>query len=244
MLRNINAQYRQTLFGYLWAFIGPIATAATFILLNRARVFSTGELSVPYPLYVVTGVLFWQSFVDALTGPLRLVESSKAMLAKINFPREALLIAAAGEAAFNLLVRLVLVAAVMAAYRQVPTHSIVFFPVAMASLLLLGLVVGVCLTPLGVLFQDVGRGITMITTFWMLLTPIAYSAEPGDTMAEFNRYNPVAPLLVTARDCVLGLQIQPLGEFWLVTGIVVLLAFVGWAIFRVSLPHVIARIEA
>ena len=55
LVRNISAQYRQSIFGYLWAFLPPIATTATFLFLNAQGIMKVGETGIPYPAYVLVG---------------------------------------------------------------------------------------------------------------------------------------------------------------------------------------------
>ncbi|MEK7448135.1 MAG: ABC transporter permease, partial [Planctomycetota bacterium] len=63
IIRDLTAQYRQTIFGYLWAIIPPLATALIFIFLNSAKILAVPQTEVPYPVYVMTGTIFWQLFV-------------------------------------------------------------------------------------------------------------------------------------------------------------------------------------
>lgn len=242
LLRNLSAQYRQTALGYLWAFLPPVVTAVTFLLLNRSNVFSSGRLSVPYPLFVIVGVLLWQTFLDALNAPLKLMESSKAMLAKINFPREAIIVAAVGEVCFNFLVRFVLIIGVLVFYQTLPGWQVLLFPLGVGILIMLGVTLGLLLTPVGVLFQDIGRAIALIGMFWMLLTPVGYLPEPGGLIARLNHWNPVSPVLMTTRGWLIGVpSIDAMGFGVVAVGVLIMLC-AGWILFRVSLPHLIARI--
>ncbi len=114
MLRDIKAQYRMSCFGYIRALLPPLVLTLTFVLLRQSGSFSTGEIGMPYVVFAITGRVLWQSFADALNGPLQLVSQSREMLVKINFPREALIISALGQAVFNSLLRLVVLVPVLA----------------------------------------------------------------------------------------------------------------------------------
>lgn len=84
------------------------------------------------------GTLLWQVFVDAIQSPIGSFNSAKSMLAKINFPREAILLGGLYMVVFNFFVRLVLVVAVMIFWQVPIDSSLLFFPVAMAAILLTG----------------------------------------------------------------------------------------------------------
>jgi lipopolysaccharide transport system permease protein len=89
MVRDISAQYRQSLLGILWAFLPPLITAVIFITLNSRKVINVEETSIPYPVFAIFGTVLWHFFVYSLNAPLRVVTASKSLLTKINFPREA-----------------------------------------------------------------------------------------------------------------------------------------------------------
>src|SRR6185312_7398563 len=103
--RDLKAQYRQSLLGYLWALLPPLLIAASFVALKKSGVVSARAVSVPYGAYVVTGTLLWQIFADAVAAPLRLVIASREMLIRVNFPREAIVLAGMLTTLFGALVR-------------------------------------------------------------------------------------------------------------------------------------------
>ena len=90
--RDLKAAYRQSFLGYVWVFLPPLFTTLTFTFLNSQKILSIGDTPVPYPAYAMLGTLLWQNFVDALNSPLKSVTANKAMLIKVNFPREALVL--------------------------------------------------------------------------------------------------------------------------------------------------------
>ncbi len=82
MVRDISAQYRQSLLGIYWAFLPPLATALVFVILNSRKIINIGETDTPYPAFVMFGTVLWQVFVDSLNAPLKVVTASKPMLSK------------------------------------------------------------------------------------------------------------------------------------------------------------------
>jgi lipopolysaccharide transport system permease protein len=48
--------------------------------------------AIPYLVFVFTGMLLWSILIDALNAPLLQVSANKALLAKINFPLDALIL--------------------------------------------------------------------------------------------------------------------------------------------------------
>lgn len=243
-VRNVSAQYRQSVLGYLWAFLPPLATMAVWVFLNDQKIINVDDTGMPYPVFVLTGTVLWQTFVDALNSPLKAVNESRGMLAKINFPREALILAGFGEVLLNFLIRALLLAAILIYYRiALPVTVPLVFPGVLA-LVILGLMFGLLLTPLGVLYSDIGRGIGIVAQFWFFLTPVIYPLPESGLAAVLTRCNPVTPVLLTVREWLTVGHASQLAWFWLVTVGAVCLLLCGWLIFRLAMPHLIARMSA
>ena len=59
--RDLKVRYKQTFIGVLWAVIQPLVTMVVFTVFfgGLANIPSDG---IPYPIFVYTGLLFWQFF--------------------------------------------------------------------------------------------------------------------------------------------------------------------------------------
>ena len=68
-VRDVNAQYRQTFLGYIWAFLPPMVASATFIFLNSQGIVKIATPGVPYAAFAMMGTLLWQVFVDSVQNP-------------------------------------------------------------------------------------------------------------------------------------------------------------------------------
>lgn len=240
-IRDLSAQYRQTFFGYIWAFLPPLVASMTFIFLNSQGIVNIDTGGIPYPAFAMMGTLLWQVFVDAIMCAPNALNGAKPMLAKINFPREAILMGGLYMVLFNFLIRLLLVAAVMIFWQITPGVTLLFFPVAMAALLIAGFCIGLALTPIAGFYGDVGRIIPMVTGFWMLLTPVVYPARTEGLAGVLATWNPVSPLLVSARESLTGQDLSLLIPFVIVTLCALLATFAGLVGFRIAMPHLIAR---
>ena len=241
-IRDLSARYRQSLLGYVWAFLPPLATAIPFVFLRSQGLFTTGATTIPYPAYVMISLLFWQVFVDSVQSPLKAVIAAKPMLAKIQFPPEAILMAGLGDVLFSFLIRLVLLVGVLFWYRLVPPVTVVFVPVVVVALIMLGFMVGLVVTPFGVLYSDVTSSLSIITTFWMFFTPVVYPARETGLAVLVSRWNPVSPMIIVGRDWLTVGATAFLPEFLVVSLMSLVMLFAGWVVYRVALPHLIARI--
>ncbi len=244
MVRDISAQYRQSFLGVIWAFLPPIVMAAGFTLANNANVINVGETTIPYPAYVMFSTALWQTFVEAINGPIQAVTTAKPMLARVNFPREALILAKLGEVFFNFGIKVILIVGLFIWFRVSVTWTAILAPVALIHLVLLGTFVGLLLAPLAVLYQDVAKGLTLITGFWLFLTPVVYPVPSDGTFGYLVKLNPVTPLLVTTRDLATTGVVSETWGFWVVSAIAIIGLLLTWIGFRLAMPFVVERVSS
>lgn len=245
MVRDISTQYRQSLFGIIWAFLPPILTAAGLTLANRANILNISDTPLPYPAYVMFSMTLWQTFAESVNGPIQVVTASKPLLAKINFPHEALVLSRLGQLAFNFGIKLILIIGLFLWFRIPVSWTVVLAPIALLHLIALGTAIGLLLAPLGALYEDVSRGLTFIMAGWLLATPVIYPPPQEGLFSVLVNLNPVTPLLVTTRELAAegGVLSDPSG-FWMASAIAGIGLLVSWLMFRIAMPFVIERMSA
>ena len=244
LVRNISSRYRHTLFGYVWAFLPPIMTAGVFGFLQKAGYFTVGQTQVPYAVFVLASLILWQAFADAVHAPLRLVQQSHPILTKVNFPRESLILAGVGEVLFASLIRLALLILALLWFGIGIPWTAIWFPLGMLALIGMGIALGLLITPVAILYHDVGQGLPFVLYLWMFLTPVIYPAPatwPGSLLVLLN---PVSPVLDTTRDWLFSGSPYYLTSFFAVCGLTVFALLAGWLLYRLALPILIERMSA
>lgn len=240
-LRDLRARYRQSLLGYLWAVIPPIATAVGFTLAAESRILAVGTTSFAYPAFVLFSTVLWQSFLDALHAPMSAVVEARPLLSKVRFPPEVFVLSKCGECAVHLLIRLALVGFAFSIY-GVPIGWLTGAAFGgLILLLLLGLSIGLCLAPLEALYQDTSRAVMVFSTFWFMITPIVYPVPQSGVFSSIVKLNPVTPLLVTTRELAVGAIPSEPKNFLLVSLCTVGGFFFAWVLYRRAHPFIIER---
>jgi lipopolysaccharide transport system permease protein len=243
-VRDISARYRQSILGVFWAFLPPILTGLVFIILQSRQIVSFGETDIPYPVFALFGTTLWQLFTESLNAPLNSVRSARAMLAKINFPREALIVSAFYQMLYNLGIKLVILAGIFVYFGIQVTWGLMLAPLAILMLILLGMTLGLLLTPLGTLFTDVSSGLTFGIQLWFFVTPVVYPPPQSFPFSLIGTVNPVSPLLIGARDLATKGVLTNIEPFLIVSGLTIIGLFIAWLIYRTSLPIIIERMSA
>ena len=243
-VRDISAQYRQAVLGILWAFILPLANTVTWIFLHGSGVVTMGDTVLPYPVYVFTGTMLWAIFMDALNAPLKQTEAARAMLAKLNFPREALVVSGIYQTLFNAAIKIALLLLALPLLGILPGWNLLLFPLGLLSLVLVGTAIGLLLTPVGMLYTDIGKGLPLLMQFLMYLTPVVFPMPKEGIAATLFAVNPLSPLILTARDWLTGMSAEHLVGFTVVNGLAMLWLGAVWIVYRLAMPILIERMSA
>lgn len=244
LIRDISSQYRQSQLGVLWAFLPPIITAMGLLVGRNVGVLNIGDTDIPYPAYVMFSMTLWQTFVESFTGQLAALNAAKPMLAKISFPREAIILAKLGEVLFNFGIKLILIVGLFIWFKIPVTWSVFLAPVGLIHLVVLGTGIGLLLAPVGALYGDIAKAIPLILSPWLLLTPVIYPTPKEGLFATIVNLNPVTHLLVTTRDLATsGLIANPTG-FWIVSVLAFGLLLIAWLFYRLAIPLIVERMSS
>jgi lipopolysaccharide transport system permease protein len=243
-VRDIRAQYRQAFLGILWALILPLANTVTWIFLSGTGIVSVGETALPYPVYVLTGTMLWAILMDAMNAPLQQTNAARAMLTKLNFPREALLVSGIYQTLFQAGIKIALLIGTLILLGINPGWNLLLFPLGIISLILVGTAIGLLITPLGMLYTDLGRALPLLMQFLMYLSPVVFPMPREGWVATLFQINPLTPVILTTRDWLTGFTPEFLGYFLAVNIAAFALLLVVSVAYRLAMPILIERMGA
>ena len=240
--RNIRARYRQSLLGIVWALLPPLATAGIWIFLNEKNIVTLEHTGSNYALFVITGAMLWSVFSTAVIMPIQSIQANAPILVKVNFPREALMITAFYEIVFTSVISLMIIfAEILIFHIPITLYTLLFIP-AVFVLIILGMCLGLFLLPFAVLYKDIQFALPVFLQVAMYATPVVYATTSFNGVFKLFQLNPVSPVLVSARDWLLGLQ-TPSGLVSLgCIGLVALIIMVaGFILQRIAMEILIER---
>jgi lipopolysaccharide transport system permease protein len=235
-LSNVQTRYRRSWLGALWLLLPTVGTTLVWGYVQSRGIVVSAPTGVPYPVYVLSGTILWQVFVDALNMPLQQLTVGRQMITRSRVPHEALVVAGMLEVLLNCAVRLLVLGVVLFTYRIPVDTTLLLVPVGIVALALLGLTVGLLAAPAGMLYDDVSRGIALVTSFWIFLTPVLYATPRWGIL----RFNPVTPLLDTTRAWLTSGPAT--SGFAMVTAVTIPALVLAWLFNRLARPHVVARL--
>lgn len=238
--RDVVTVYKQTVLGPLWYLIQPLFTSITFtIIFNNLAGIDTG--TVPPFLFNLAGITVWNYFTACLTGTSNTFGANAGIFGKVYFPR---LIVPISIVISNLIKFgiqfLIFIAFYIFYYLKGATvglnGSVVFFPLLIVLMGILGLGLGMFISSLVTKYRDfsnlIGFGVQLLMYLSAVMYPMALIKEKLPSYGWLVQYNPLAYVIETARYMLLNvgqISIWGLGYTFLVT---VIVFFVGVLIFN------------
>lgn len=172
--RDIKVRYKRSVLGIAWTMLSPLLQmiALTFVFSAVLK-----QDIRNYPVYLLTGTVFWTFFAQATSHAASLANDAHEITRRIYIPRSVFVASAVGVALVNLLLSLVPLVLIMLGIRH-PFHaSWLFLPVSITAGALFTAGIGLLVFTLASRFDDVRETYIVLLSPWFFVTPIVYSAK-------------------------------------------------------------------
>ncbi len=240
--RNFFAMYKQSFLGMLWIIILPIINVGVFAVLNNSGIFNIGDIQVPYPLYAIAGMAFWQIFAVGLGSSANALTSAGDMVTRINFSKKSLVFAPMGRTMVSFLIQLTLVGVLLLFYRILPGPGILLVPLVVFSIVLLTLGLGFLVSIMNAIVNDIGTILSLGIILLMYLTPVLYAKPKIGILSSVTQYNPMYHFVSAGRDLILDGQINEIQGFLFSVIFSAALFVIALVIFHLTETRIAERI--
>jgi lipopolysaccharide transport system permease protein len=206
--RDIKVRYKQTIFGAAWALIQPAMMMLVFTVFVGKMV-GAGKSSIPYPLFVYSGILPWTFFSTAVSSAGNSVVASERLVTKIYFPRILIPLAAGGTALVDFVIAMGLLAILMGVYHIWGGVQLLLVPAIVLIIALTSMGIGTMIAAVCVRYRDVKYVLPFVLQIGLFATQNIYypNAFQGHVSAlqQVVRYaNPMTGLITAFRAACLG----------------------------------------
>lgn len=201
--RDIKVRYKQTAIGIAWAVLQPFITMVVFTVFfgTLVKVPSDG---VPYPIFVYTGLLFWQFFSDALSETSNSLVGNKSIITKVYFPRLILPISSILTKFVDFLIAGTILVGLMFYYGYTPHVAGIFvIPILLIITFMAACGLGLFLAAFNVRYRDVRYALPFFIQILLFVTPVIYPASIIGKYSKIFALNPMTGVIQTARATLL-----------------------------------------
>jgi lipopolysaccharide transport system permease protein len=234
VLRDLKARTRQAYLGYFWLLVQPLLLTGAFSFLVQ-QVLGRGDLSdVPYPVFVMAGVIAWQFFANSLFESTESLVKNVDLVRQVYFPREILAIYPVFARLIDVAVACVALGVFMWIFGTPLSGWVVLAPVVLGVEMLFAAAAGLLLSAANVGWRDISRGLPLILFLMLYAVPVLYAPERvPERIRPIYDLNPMAHLVDAFRAAVLGTHPPDLLALAILAGLGVLALLVAQRIFAV-----------
>ena len=228
-IKNVSLRYKNSVFGFLWSLITPLVYLAIF-----SFIFSHAFPDIDnYPLFVITGIVFWSFFSGASIQIMNSVVESAGVLKSLNIPVLIFPLSALIASLINLLLSLLVFFALMVFFGfHFSFVTILIIPaIVLFALFTFGFSLILC--AFNVYFRDVGLLWNTLTPALFYFTPVAYSYKLIPLKFQWIvKLNPLFHYMELNRE-ILYYNRFPLWTLWLInTFLAVVIMLLGLFFFN------------
>ncbi len=242
--RDIITLYKQTILGPLWYLIQPLFTSLIFTLIfNNLAEIPTGN-GIPNFLFNLAGITAWNYFKECLVGTSDTFKKNENIFGKVYFPRVIMPMSVVVSNLLKFGIQILVLTGFYIYYTQFhtpkfnisPSVDLVFFPVLIIFMALLGLGIGMIISSMTTKYRDltflVQFGVQLLMYGSAVMYPMSYFEAKLPKFYWLIEWNPIAIIIESFRGMVLGTD--PLDVQKIIYAIIVscLIFILGLAIFN------------
>ena len=239
---DFKTKYAGSYLGIVWAFIQPIVTILVYWFVFSVGMKAGTVSDYPFVLYLVSGIIPWFFFQDALNGGTNALIEYNYLVKKVVFKISILPIVKIISALFVHVFFVAFALLLCACYGYTPslyTLQIIYYSVC-TFLFVLGLVYAT--SAIVIFFRDLAQIIGIFLQVGVWLTPIMWDIDMLSShpwLIKLFKLNPMYYVVTGYRDSMLGHvgiwnHVSWTIYFWVVT---ILLFGLGSVIFKRLKPH-------
>lgn len=224
-VRAIRTRYKDTYIGILWAFAQPLIYMLVLnLFFGLTMNFHAGE--IPYPLHLLTGLVAFQFFTKSINEGASSISKNAGILSKVYLPRIVFPASSIVSGMIDFLFPAALLVIFLVYYQVAPTLNLLFLPVVLFFLFLLGSSAQLLLSVLTLRFQDFRLIVPILTQLWFFATPIFYPASRiPESLQPYYGLNPTVGLVEAFRWVVLGYEELPDVRMLTASAVIIIVGF-------------------
>jgi lipopolysaccharide transport system permease protein len=220
--RDLKVRYKQTAIGAMWAIFQPFITMVVFSVFfgGLLKIASDG---VPYPIFVYTGLLFWQFFSTALSDTSNVLITNQAIITKVYFPRLILPLSSVATKFIDFGIASIILIGMMIYYGYTPhLVGLLILPLLLIITFMASIGLGLFLASINVKYRDVRYVLPFFIQILMFITPVIYPAGIAGKYSWILALNPMMGVIQSARAALLGTTVLN----WALVGISLIATFI------------------
>lgn len=242
---NWSGQYRKSFFGGNWILILSLFNILLWYFLHREGLFNPGNTDLPYPIYLISGIMFWNLLYSSMDSVSDSIVGNSSLVLDMKFPHIILVLEKLWQPFLNFIISYCVFLIVLVVSKVDLHWSVILIPIFAFPLLLLGTALGMFLALLKVVFLDFTIAFTRLFALVIYISPVIVSQNSASPLLRYLiKYNPITYLINFPRSLINGMHLAG-SDFYLyllVSIVSLCLLALSAMFFRAKSPKLIERL--
>lgn len=241
--RDFFAVYKKSFLGLTWLAITPILGVLSWVFLSFTNVLNPGEMSIPYPAFVLISTSFWTLFIGFYNAAADTLASGSGFILQVKYPHEVLLVKQVAQHLAASLINFSVMFVVLSMFGIWPSlEAVVAIPFLLLPALLLGTGIGLVISVFSVVLQEAKRFMDIFMNLLIWITPIVYTSNfDNPTLQSVVKWNPLTYLVAGVRDFFISGTMLHWDRFLISAAVSLLVFMFSWRVFYLSEDRVIEK---
>lgn len=212
--RSIKARYKQSIIGYAWVLINPLAQLLVYTFVFSV-IFKFPTNNIPYPVFLFAGLLPWIYLQNVLTTSTTSLIDNSDLIRKVYFPREILPYSVVLSKTIDFFFALSLLLIFMLIY-QIPIGITILYiiPLFLIQVILMsGL--SLIFSTVNLFYRDIQYLVPLLLLLWTYITPVVYALSLVPKMyVPIYKLNPMVGIIEGYRSALFNLPFDTGTIYW------------------------------
>ena len=232
--RNLYGRYKNSILGFAWNFVSPlIFMLMYYIVFSEIRTGAGAGIENKW-VFISTAIFLFSFLTHCITGGTTVFISNSAMIKKMYFPREILILANSISSMIVCVIgyAIVLIALIITGC-PINWVSILFLPIILLLALIFGIGCLFLLSSITVYVRDIQYALGTTGIMFFVLTPMRYMAsEATGIVSVLIWYNPLTYYVEVAHE-ILYFGLMPDISYLLICVLLSIVSLsLGYYVFR------------
>lgn len=204
-LRDIKVKYKQTVLGFLWALLQPAIMTVLFSFGFGKMISASSNLSMPYPVFVLSGFLLWNIFSSGISSSGNSMVNNANIIKKIYFPRLIIPISSILVSIVDFIMAFIIFIPILYYYDcHFNIKSLIFIPLSIFLTTIATFGLGTLISAVNIKYRDFRYILPFFIQALLFVTPVIYPIKISENsfFQIIMQFNPMNAPIDLFRACI------------------------------------------
>jgi ABC-type polysaccharide/polyol phosphate export permease len=199
--RNFKSNARDKVLGFVWQIVLPLVPVSVYMALALMQAFPmSGQM--PHVLFLCIGITVYGLATGPIQDTLSALQSEASVLARSDVSFLTPILSRFGQLVWDTLVRAVAIVVMLIAFGINPGLNVLWLPLVLAPVILLGLGLGILASIANLIAKDVANVVAILIRYGFFFSAVVFPLPRTGMLGDILKFNPFCTYVNEVRDLV------------------------------------------